>query len=86
MTNEIEPKKLWNKNPNNPTMGRFLNNGGTFGAETDLEIAQLDYLHKISGNLETIRFRVGFLSLVVLISLVIIPFFVFISFIGAFAP
>jgi len=86
MTNEIEPKKLWNRNPNNPTMGRYLNNGGTFGADTDLEIAQLDYLHKIAVNIETIRFRVGFLSLVVLISVVIIPFFVFASIISAFAP
>ena len=85
MKNDDELDQLWNKNPDNPKLGKLVAKGIS-SEERDLDIAQLNYLHMISNDLETIRFRVGFLSLVVLISVVIIPFLLFASFISAFAP
>ena len=84
MTNDDGLNQLWNKNPDNPKLGKLIAKGVS-SVETDLDVAQLNYLHNMADDLETIRFRIGFISLVVLISLVIIPFYLFITFVSAFS-
>ena len=85
MEEKSTAKELWNLNPNNPKTARkhWRNN---WSEEIDLNIAQLDYLDRIQRNLEAIRFRIGFIALVLLISVVLIPFIFFVSVIGALAP
>ena len=85
MDNKNEGKQLWNVNPSNPTNGRLYEKGH-WGEDTSLEIAQLDYLHYISKDVQQIRFRIGVLAVVVLIFVVLIPFYIFITVLGALAP
>ena len=84
MEEQSKGKELWNLNPTNPKTARkhWRNH---WSEETDLNIAQLDYLDRIERNLNAIRFRIGFIALVLLISVVLIPFIFFASIIGALA-
>lgn len=55
---------------------------GKWSDPVHVQEAQLDLLDKIEGHLRVIRFRVGFLALVLLVSIVV-PILLFLSVVGS---
>jgi len=65
-----EGKKGWNINPNDlTTVRRYF--AGRWSDPVNSQVAQLDYLHKIENHLDRIRWRLGFIVFVILLSMVL---------------
>lgn len=74
-TNSDSSGKLgWNIDPKDlNTLRKFK--AGIWSEPINVQVAQLDLLDKIENHLDRIRFRVGFLALMVLLSILASLFF-----------
>lgn len=73
MTNDEVGKYGWNLSAKDSSLVRRYS-AGTWSDPVNVQVAQLDLLDKIAKDLERIRFRVGFLALMILLGLLVTVF------------